>query len=395
MNGCFNGAPARRPERRFYDWIIRVIQGGLQWGSSPKAGEERQGDQGPHPAQPASMGLQPEGRRGADDPPPCASASWSFNGAPARRPERSWTGGRARRGYEASFNGAPARRPERRLPFASVTKPATLLQWGSSPKAGEESNLTRGFESRHLASMGLQPEGRRGAGERAAHPGHVWRASMGLQSEGRRGAHHAHAGQGQVLQASMGLQPEGRRGAHASSLVAEGPFVLQWGSSPKAGEESSVTRSNSARRSSLQWGSSPKAGEEFEPNTCDWIFCSLQWGSSPTAGEEASARPSLSAEMRLQWGSSPKAGEEKAKALRIALGERWLQWGSSPKAGEEAGASRRADGRDRGFNGAPARRPERRHLLRSGPPSLDRASMGLQPEGRRGGRRHRHQHHRP
>ena len=60
----------------------------------------------------------------------------------------------------------------------------------------------------------------------------------------------------------MGLQPEGRRGVDVGVGLGPALRVLQWGSSPKAGEEDVWRFNRGLAPLKLQWGSSPKAGEE-------------------------------------------------------------------------------------------------------------------------------------
>ena len=210
----------------------------------------------------------------------------------------------------------------------------------------------------------------------------------------------------------MGLQPEGRRGASEAIVDASELLKLQWGSSPKAGEERVMAGLTLLAKGQLQWGSSPKAGEETVAiAAADTKGRKLQWASSPKAGEESSRAFAPVAICSLQWGSSPKAGEEGRSggvghqdhhasmglqpegrrggdtARDAATSSSRLQWGSSPKAGEEGPLRReRAPAAQGGFNGAPARRPERSGR-RAGPEGDHaQASMGLQPEGRRGER---------
>ena len=182
--------------------------------------------------------------------------------------------------------------------------------------------------------MGLQPEGRRGGRRRSRGQLLHELASMGLQPEGRRGGAPVGAARAKPRCASMGLQPEGRRGAVSLSRVFTGLAKLQWGSSPKAGEEGRERRASAAE-----------------------LLASM--GLQPE-GRRGDRLRALGAPDRASMGLQPEGrrGVEPIGSPSVPISA--LQWGSSPKAGEE-------------------------HLrpLRTHPGDL-RASMGLQPEGRRG-----------
>ena len=210
-------------------------------------------------------------------------------------------------------------------------------------------------------------------------------ASMGLQPEGRRGVLGGLPGELNV-NASMGLQPEGRRGGRGGRGDGRRNGRLQWGSSPKAGEEALRIAGNVASAGLLQWGSSPKAGEESHLSartTCG----GTRFNGAPARRPERSLQPERTLPLLRSFNGAPARRPERRRrqplrhapavlaSMRLQLegrrgaadehvdgaGAHVLQWGSSSKAGEERRDKRiPAVSRLMRFNGAPARRPERR-----------------------------------
>ena len=156
--------------------------------------------------------------------------------------------------------------------------------------------------------------------------------------------------------ASMGLQLEGRRGARQSAWRAE------------------------ARLASMGLQLEGRRGDEAGELHNLLLIASMGLQLEGRRGEHV-VRDVNGDGLRLQWGSSSKAGEEARPRSRWSFLECFN--GAPARRPERRRRKTPRPPRMRCFNGAPARRPERSRRGGHGRVA-GRASMGLQLEGRRG-----------